>query len=58
MTMNNTDAVIEELKEFIAWHQKACIELAQDMTQSNHNQVVEARLAIIDLFKQTIGDKA
>ncbi len=58
MTTSNTDAVIEDVKELIAWHQKACIELAQDMTQDNHNQVIAARLAIIDLFKQTIGDKA
>lgn len=46
----------EDLKEFIAWHQKACIELAQDMTQDNYNQVVAARLAIINLFKISIGE--
>ena len=52
----NNEEKMEDLKEFISWHQKACIELAQDMTQDNHNQVVAARLAIINLFKVSIGD--
>lgn len=43
---------MEDLKELISWHQKACIELAKEMTQDNYNQVVAARLAIIDLFKE------
>jgi hypothetical protein len=43
---------MEDLKELISWHQKACIELAQDMTQDNYNQVIAARLEIIDLFKE------
>lgn len=47
---------MEDIKELISWHQKACIELAKDMTQDNYNQVVAARLAIIDMFKINIGE--
>lgn len=55
MRKSNED-MMEDVKELISWHQKACIELAHDMSQDNHAQMVAARLAIINLFKNIIGE--
>lgn len=47
----STKTHLDEAIELISWHQKACIELAKDMTNSNHQQVLAARQALLAHFQ-------